>query len=114
MINEITGRKRSKEGLVKGKTPRERVDAWFSHYHSLLGTAPVVDDPDEVIPTVFSNLDISEEPFTPAEYAKVKAGLKRGQSGGPDEIPPDVFINCDVDNETLELCNTALMSSEKN
>ena len=113
VINEITGRKRSKEGLVKGKTPQERVDAWFSHYHSLLGTAPVVDDPDEVIPTVFSNLDISEEPFTPAEYAKVKAGLKRGQSGGPDEIPPDVFINCDVDNEILELCNTALMSSEK-
>ena len=72
MINEIAGRKRSKEGLVKEKTPQERFDAWFGHYHSLLGTAPEVDDPDEVILTVFSNLDISEEPFTPAEYTTVK------------------------------------------
>ena len=113
VINEITGRKRSKEGLVKGKTPQERVDVWFDYCSKLLGTAPDVDDPDEDIPTVFSNLGISDEPFTAAEYANVKSCLKRGQSGGPDDIPPEVYIDCDVDTEVLLLCNNAFKSGDK-
>ena len=113
VINEITGRRKSKEGLVKGKTAQERVDVWFNYYSSLLGTEPDVESPDEDIPSVFGDLEISEEPFTTAEYARVKAGLKRGQNGGPDEIPPDVYINCDLDEEVLELCNNALMSGVK-
>ena len=113
VINEITGRKKSKEGLVKGKTPQERVDAWFGYYSSLLGTAPDIEDPKEDIPTVFNNLDICDEPFTIAEYNRAKSSLKRGQSGEPDNIPPDVYIDCDIGNEVLELCNNALMSSDK-
>ena len=113
VINEITGRKKSKEGLVKGKTPQERVDAWFGNYSSLLRTAPDIEDPEEDIPTVFDNLDICDEPFTIAEYNRAKSSLKRGQSGGPDNIPPDVYIDCDIGNEVLELCNNALMSSDK-
>ena len=113
VINEITGRKRSKEGLVKGKTPQERVDTWFNYYNSLLGTAPIVDDPEEEIPVVFSNLGISDEPFTVTEYAKAKSTLKPRQNGGPDDIPPDVFINCNIDKEVLDLCNKALMSGDK-
>ena len=113
VINEITGRKKSKEGLVKGKTPQERVDAWFGYYSSLLGTAPDIEDPKEDIPTVFNNLDICDEPFTIAEYNRAKSSLKRGQSGEPDNIPPDVYIDCDIGNEVLELFNNALMSSDK-
>ena len=51
---------------------------WFNYYSSLLGTEPDVESPDEDIPSVFGDLEISEEPFTTAEYARVKAGLKGG------------------------------------
>ena len=43
VINEMTGRKRTKEGQVKGHSPEERVKTWFSHFQGLLGEAVEVD-----------------------------------------------------------------------
>ena len=48
-VNEITGRKQSKEGQVAGASPQERVTTWFTHFKNLLGSPPEVDDPDEEI-----------------------------------------------------------------
>ena len=76
---------KSKDGLVKGNIPQERVNSWSNHYGPLLGTESSIDDPEEEIQAVFSNFEISDELFTASEYAKVKVSLKRGQSGGPDE-----------------------------
>ena len=53
VINGITRRKKSKDGLVKGNMPQERVNSWFNHYSSLLGTESALDDPEEEIQTVF-------------------------------------------------------------
>ena len=36
-VNEITGRKRTKEGQVEGSSPEERVITWFTHFKKLLG-----------------------------------------------------------------------------
>ena len=38
VINEMSGRKRSKEGQVAGHSPEERVITWFTHFQNLLGT----------------------------------------------------------------------------
>ena len=113
VINSMTGRKKSKEGLVKGETPDQRKDVWFNHFSKLLGAAPDVDDPDEEIPAIFEGLDIPDGPFTTAEYRTVKTSLERGKGAGPDEIPPEVFKYCEVDDIVLELCNRALMDGEK-
>ena len=113
VINGITGRKKAKEGLVKGETPEQRRSTWLDHFSDLLGAAPEVEDPDEDIPVLFSGLDISDEPFTRAEYQRVKASLKRGKGIGPDEIPSEVFKYCEVDDIVIALCNRALMSGEK-
>ena len=113
VINAITGRRRAKEGLVKGETPDERKKTWFNHFSNLLGAPPEVDDPDEEIPAVFSNLNIPDGPFTVAEYQQVKSSLERGKGAGPDEIPPEVFKYCDVDDMVLAFCNRALLDGDK-
>ena len=55
VVNEITGRKKSKEGQVTGTSPEERVTTWFTHFKKLLGDPPAVEDPDEEIPTIFDH-----------------------------------------------------------
>ena len=108
VINKVTGRKKAQEGLVKGETPEQRKTAWYNHFSNLLGAEPEVDDPDEEIPDVFSDLNIPDGPFTTAEYNQVKTSLERGKGAGPDEIPPEVYKYCDVDDMVLAMCNRAL------
>ncbi|KAJ8401509.1 hypothetical protein AAFF_G00384280 [Aldrovandia affinis] len=43
VINEMSGRKRSREGQLAGCSPEERVTSWFTHFRDLLGTHPTVD-----------------------------------------------------------------------
>ena len=112
-VNEITGRKRAKEGQVAGKSPEERVNTWFTHFKNLLGNPPEVEEPDEQIPNVFQDLDIKDDPFTLEEFKKVKSSLKVGKAAGPDDIPPEVFKSCDFDEICLDLCNDALIKNDK-
>ncbi|KAJ8384046.1 hypothetical protein AAFF_G00211780 [Aldrovandia affinis] len=44
VINEMTGRKRTKEGQVEGHSPEERVVTWFNHFRRLLGTTAEGDE----------------------------------------------------------------------
>ena len=87
MVNDITGRKRAKEGQVAGKSPEERVSTWFTHFKNLLGNPPEVEAPDEEIPNVFEDLEIKDGPFDMEEFRKVKSTLKLGKAAGPDNIP---------------------------
>ena len=112
-VNQVTGRKKTKEGQVSGNSPEERVATWFTHFKNLLGNTPEVDEPDEVIPNIFEDLDINDEPFTLDEYKKVKNSLKTGKAAGPDTIPPEVFKHCDFDKIALEFCNKALTENDK-
>ena len=113
VVNEVTGRKRSKEGQVAGTSPEERVATWFTHFKKLLGEPPVVEDPDEDIPTIFSNLDIKDDIFTLDEFRRVKSSLKLGKAAGPDELPPEVYKSCDFDEICLDFCNRALLENDK-
>ena len=56
-VNEITGRKRVKEGQVAGKSPKERLHTWFTHFKNLLGNIPELEEPDEEIPSVLRILN---------------------------------------------------------
>ncbi|KAJ8413758.1 hypothetical protein AAFF_G00082650 [Aldrovandia affinis] len=88
VINEMSGRKRSREGQLAGCSPEERVTSWFTHFRDLLGTHPTVDGAEEEIPAVLTSLEIDDGPFTATEFATVKSTLKEGKSAGPDGIPP--------------------------
>lgn len=88
VINEMSGRKRPREGQLAGCSPGERVTSWLTHFRDLLGTHPTVEGAEEEIPAVLKNLDIDDGPFTAVEFAAVKSTLKQGKSAGPDGIPP--------------------------
>ena len=47
IINDITGRKASPNGQLKGDTQKDRVINWFNHFNNLLGSPPDIDDEDE-------------------------------------------------------------------
>ena len=113
VINEMSGRKRSKEGQIAGNSPEERVTSWFTHFRNLLGTHPPVDGAEEEIPAVLTNLNIDDGPFTVEELARGKSTLRQGKSAGPDGIPPEVLKNCDLDDIILEMCNLALLKDHK-
>lgn len=82
VINEMSGRKRSKEGQVAGNSPEERVNTWFTHFRGLLGTHLTVNDAEEEIPAVLTDLNIDDGPFTVREFATAKNTLKQGKSAG--------------------------------
>ncbi|CAK6977732.1 uncharacterized protein LOC114950604 [Scomber scombrus] len=110
VINEMTGRKRTKEGQVEGHSPVERMATWFNHFRSLLGST--ADGAGEEIPSVLQNLDIDDGPFTVTELARAKATVRAGKSAGPDGIPPEVLKNCDLDDIMLEFSNLALLQNK--
>ena len=58
LINEITGRKASTKGQLKGDTQKERVTNWYNHFKNLLGKPPDICDEDEEITPIFVDLDI--------------------------------------------------------
>ena len=101
-VNQMSGRKRAKEGQVSGSSPEERLTTWFTHFQKLLGEPPAVEDPDEDIPNVYDceELEINDEPFTISEFRRVKSSLQLGKAAGPDGIPTEVLKSCDFD----EIC----------
>ncbi|KAJ8389317.1 hypothetical protein AAFF_G00121820 [Aldrovandia affinis] len=111
VINEMTGRKRTKEGQVEGHSPEERVVTWFNHFRRLLGTTAEGDE--EEIPSFLQNLNIDDGPFTTSEFARAKTTLREGKSAGPDGIPPEVLKNCGLNNIILQFCNLALLSNKQ-
>ena len=113
VINEVTGRRTSKEGQVAGASPEERLNTWFTYFQKLLGASPCVENSDEEVPTVFPNLGIEDGPFTKVEYEKAKSSLKQGKSAGPDNITPEVFKSCDLDDIVIRVCNKVLMENSK-
>ena len=113
VVNQVSGRKKAKEGQVSGSSPEERITTWSTHFQKLLGEPPTVEDPDEEIPSVYEDPEINDESFTLDEFRKVKSSLQLGKAAGPDDIPPEVLKSCDFDEICLKFCNTALMENDK-
>ena len=93
VINEVTDRKKTKEGQVSGASQQERVNTWFTHFQNLL------DNPHQRMWTKarsFPPLFLTSI-FTLAEYVKVNRSLKQGKSSGSDGIPPQLLKNGDLD-----------------
>jgi len=71
IINEVSGRRKAKEGLVIGASPEERVSTWFNYFKRLLGEASNTEGNDEDIPSIFENrtsqltMDLSLQKNTP-------------------------------------------------
>ena len=113
LINDITGRKASTKGQLKGDTQKERIENWYNHFKDLLGNPPEIDDETEDVQKILDDLDISVEPFEQQEYEEAKESLVEGKSCGEDNIPPEVLKRCNIDDIILEFCNKALINGDK-
>ena len=113
LINSITGRKNTKTGILKGQSKEDRLQKWMQFFSKLLGSEPATEgDPNESIPTVIENANITTGPFSKEEYTAVKSSLTLGKAAGPDGIPPDVFKLCNFDDLILSFAN-GLFEDEK-
>jgi hypothetical protein len=113
LINEISGRKKTRGGRIKGDTKEARVGNWYNHFKQLLGEPPTVTEEDEEIPKTFDELPIRTGPFDKEEYTKAKNSVKEGKSFGEDGIPPEVVKRCNLDEIILDFCNGALLNRQK-
>ena len=108
LINEISGRKKATNILIKGGSSSDRIKTWQNHFQKLLGQPPLINPKDPQISSKHTNLDIDTEPFTKAELELAKKKIKEGKACGEDGITPEVLKRCDLDDIVLQFCNQAL------
>ena len=117
LINQISGRKASKKGIIKGHSSKERVDSWLKHFSELLGKEPNIPDMNdsEEFQTIFNetDLNIKTGPFTMDEYQEVKSTLQTGKQAGEDGFYPKVLKYCDLDETILRYANRLLIDNQK-
>ena len=113
VVGELSGKKKAKPGQIEGATAEERVNKWYSHFKELLGEPPVVEDEEEDIPEIYTDLGIDDGPFSMEELTKVKKSLRLGKSSGPDGLPAEIYKCCELDEILLDICNEALVNNKR-
>ena len=112
LINEITGRKNTKKGIIKAKSKEDRVKIWYEHFKKLLGSDRKGDE--NILVNTDLNLVLNEThniaitAFTLEEYRKVTDNLKDGKAAGPDDISPEILKYCKFDDIILNFANNIL------
>ena len=114
LINRITNRKSTKQGMIKGASKEERVNKWYEHFSNLLGKEiePDASEMFQVTP-IFKDLDIDDGDFTLDEVCRAKRMLRNGKHPGPDNIPPEVLKKCDLDDIILDFANKLMNENLK-
>ena len=113
LINEISGRKTSKKGILKGKSQEERIKAWYIYFSNLLGKKPVTSNAgEEEITTVLHQLSIKTGPFTVKEYQAVKRKMKERNTGIGWNFNRSIE-HCDFDDIIVKYANKLLIDQEK-
>ena len=72
LINEITGRKTTKKGMIKGKNQKECLQTWYKHIQDLLVKPPNIENENEMIIQVIQPLEIKRGSFELYEYKLAK------------------------------------------
>ena len=109
--NEITGRKKSNGGLIKGglvEAQREK-KKWLDHFKFLLGQHPEGAPDDLEIVQQHEDLNIDKSPFTKDGSEIAMSAIKEEKAFGEDEVPPEVIKCSDLDDIIFHFCNKALV-----
>ena len=105
IVNEVSGRKKSKHSQIRANSPEERIKLWKKHFENLLGQPPVIDD--QPINKVFDTLPVKRGDFTMAELQEAITATHNNKATGLDGIPAEVWkLDC-LREQLLEVCNKA-------
>ena len=116
LINNITGRKTVKRGIIKGNSTEERIKKWYNHFHNLLCKEIATvgsEEEDSDLDKVLYELQIEDGDFTKLELKAAIKRLRDGKQSGPDNIPPEVLKRCELENIILEFANRLLNEEVK-
>ena len=97
LINNITGRKAAKKGIIEGNCREERLNNWHKHFSNLLGQESNTVEDNVEITNIFENLEIDDNEFTMEEVEIAKKKLQEGKQCGSDRIAPEVLKRCNLD-----------------
>ena len=115
LINEISGRKGAKRGLIKGNSKEDRRKLCYDHFNNLLGKRPEIPDEDEeddILPGL-EDLGINNKPFMISELLKAEKSQCDVKAVGPDDIQPDVIKRCDFNEIILTFANKLIVDGLK-
>lgn len=107
-LREITNKKASPIIKISGDTTQERLNKWFDHFSTLLGTP---DQQSVDLNDPFYNRRVSERSpintnlFTMEELQAVLKNLNKAKTPGPDNIPAFLWKHELFHNQLLEFCN---------
>ena len=114
LINEISGRKAVKKGILEGSRSEDRLEKWCNYFSNLLGKVPVIEgEIEEEIQAVLDPLGIYDGPFPADKYKNVKKNLTEGKSPGPDRISLEVLKRCDLNDIVLSSANNLIKNGLK-
>ena len=113
LINNITGRKAAKKGIIKGNCREERLNNWHKHFSNLLGQESNTVEDNVEITNIFENLEIDDNEFTMEEVEIAKRKLQEGKQCGSDRIAPEVLKRCNLDDIILKYANKLLIEKVK-
>ena len=122
LISNITDRKASAQGQLKGETRTEGLGSGYRLVQSLNifhGCPPDISNEYEGITAILEGLFFFFFffffiwLFNHEECEEATKSLAESKCSGEDNIPPEVFIRCDLDDIVLDICNEALSGRER-
>ena len=109
VVNTITNRKTTPSGKLKGKTPEERKENWFNHFHNLLGT-PDISPPVDEISIIHQDTNILDGEFSLEELKEKQ--LRDGKAPGENGIMPELLRRVDLDDIILKISNKFYLDNQ--
>ena len=94
---------------IKGGSAEKRKSNWLSHFKSLLGNPPKLNDQPLPKIKISDKLNISTSPFTKEELLIVLKSFSNNKSPGLDNIPTILWKDNIFHNLLLEFCNHTLV-----
>ena len=115
LVNQISGRKNARKGMLKGKSKTDKLQKWYQHFSNLLGkvTPPVNNIEQQNFQPILKDLQINDAEFTLEDVEEAKKSLKCGKAAGPDGIPSDSLKLCNLDDIILKFSNELLLNQQK-
>ena len=112
LINMLTGRKVSEQGIIAADTPTERLQGWRNHFETLLSPADSTASkvPFHCEPMFQSPPQFEQGPITSEELDSAVKALRTGRAPGLDQVTAESLKLPELHEELLAVLNSVYLS----